>query len=72
MDLFHPNKRTRGEDGKFIIGTVKKLEPKYGIDYFLKAVNLVKEKRPDIPLEIRIAGNGSHEDEYHKLAQNWE
>lgn len=69
MDLFHPNKRTRGEDGRFIIGTVKKLEPKYGIDYFLKAVNLVKEKRPDIPLEIRIAGNGSHEDEYHKLAQ---
>lgn len=69
MDLFNPDKRNRENDGKFIIGTVKKLEPKYGIDYFLKAVKLVKEQRPDIPLEVRIAGNGSHEEEYHQLAE---
>lgn len=68
MDLFNPDKRDRNDDGKFIIGTVKKLEPKYGIDYFLKAIRLVKEKRPDIPLEVRIAGNGSHELQYHQLA----
>lgn len=69
MDLFNPEKRERIDDGKFIIGTVKKLEPKYGIDYFLKAVSIVKEKRPDIPLEVRIAGNGSHELQYHQLAK---
>lgn len=69
MDLFNPDKRNRENDGKFIIGTVKKIEPKYGIDYFLKAVKLVKEQRPDIPLEVRIAGNGSHEEEYHQLAE---
>lgn len=70
MNLFNPDKRTRRKDGKFIIGTVKKLEPKYGIDYFLKAVKLVKQNRPDIPLEVRIAGNGSHEEEYHQLAKD--
>ena len=69
MDLFNPEKRERIDDGKFIIGTVKKLEPKYGIDYFLKAVSIVKEKIPDIPLEVRIAGNGSHELQYHQLAK---
>lgn len=70
IDLFNPNKRNRSDDGKFIIGTVKKLEPKYGIDYFLKAVCLVKKQRPDIPLEVRIAGNGSYELQYHQLAND--
>lgn len=70
VELFNPNKRTRGEDGKFIIGTVKKLEPKYGIAGFLKAIKIIKSRRPDIPLEVRIAGNGSHEMEYHQLSQN--
>lgn len=69
MDLFSPEKRERTNDGKFIIGTVKKLEPKYGIDYFLKAVRIVKEKRPDIPLEVRIAGKGDYELQYHQLAK---
>ena len=69
MDLFNPDKRNRPDyDDKFVIGTVKTLDPKYGIDFFLRAVRIVKEKRPDIPLEVRIAGNGNHELQYHQLA----
>ena len=70
MTLFNPDKRTRTEDNEFVIGTVKRLEPKYGIDYFLKAVKIVREKRPDINLKVRIAGKGTHELEYKQLAKS--
>ena len=70
MDLFHPSRRTRtGEDQKFIIGTVKSLAPKYGIDVLLKAAALAAEKRPDIPLQVRIAGTGPCEEQYKELCR---
>lgn len=69
MTLFNPDKRTRLDKTEFVIGTVKRLEPKYGIDYFLRAVKIVRENRPDIPLKVRIAGKGTHEAEYKRLAE---
>lgn len=70
MTLFNPDKRTRTGDNEFVIGTVKRLEPKYGVDYFLRAVKIVREKRPDINLKVRIAGKGTHGLEYKKLAKS--
>lgn len=68
-NLFSPEKRTRGDhDGQFIIGTVKGLSPRYGIDNLLTAAAIVRKERPDIPLRVRIAGTGSHEAEYKALA----
>lgn len=67
MELFHPRRRNR-QDRDFVIGTIKTLSPKYGIATLLKAAAKVRQKFPDIPLKIRIAGRGSHEDEYHALA----
>ena len=67
MDLFHPRRRNR-QDRDFVIGTVKTLSPKYGIATLLKAAAKVRQKFPDIPLKIRIAGRGAHEAEYHVLA----
>ncbi len=67
MEIFSPVLRQR-KDGDFIIGTVKTLAPKYGIATLLKAAAKVRQDRPDIPLKLRIAGKGSHEEEYHKLA----
>lgn len=73
MELFNPEKRNRPyhlkEDGDFIVGTVKALEPKYGIDYLIKAVTLVKNEHPEIPIQLRIAGTGAYENEYKKLAK---
>ena len=69
-ELFSPDKRTRPEnDGQFIIGTVKALKPKYGIDVLLQAANLVRQQHPEIPLRLRIAGDGPCEEEYHTLTE---
>jgi len=76
MDLFNPNKRTRSydlqQDGKFIVGTVKALTPKYGIDYLLRAVSIIKKEHPEIPIYVRIAGKGEKELEYKELAEQLE
>lgn len=69
MNLFSPEKRSRKQsDNNFVVGTVKALTPKYGIEYLLKAVAIIKDEYPQIPIKLRIAGKGSHEKEYKKLA----
>lgn len=68
MDLFSPEKRTR-TDGNFVVGTVKTLSAKYGIDYLLQAAGLVRKERPDIPLRLRIAGKGEEETKLKALAK---
>lgn len=67
MNLFNPDKRNRN-DSEFVVGTVKSLTPKYGIDYLIKAVSLIKKERPDVPIKLRIAGSGEKEAEYKQLA----
>lgn len=69
MELFSPQKRTRDvNDGEFIVGTVKALSPRYGIENLLQAAAIVKKDYPEIPLTVRIAGRGSHEEAYKQLA----
>ena len=70
MELFNPEKKFRkaSHENSFIVGTVKKMEPKYGIDYIIKAIKIIVDTRPDIPIKARIAGNGSRENEYKQLA----
>ena len=62
LKMFSPQKRVKNE-GTFVIGTVKAVDKKYGIDYLLQAVALVKEERPDIPVQLRIAGKGDKKEE---------
>lgn len=69
VDLFSPSRRTRGEDGRFVVGTIKALNPKYGIEYLLKAAALVRQKEPQIPLCLRIAGKGPYAEEYRAMSQ---
>ena len=66
MELFNPDKKREHEH--FVIGTIKTLNSKYGIDYLLIAGKMIKKNRADIPLRIRIAGKGPNETEYKKLA----
>ena len=70
MQLFNPNKRTRANDGLFVVGNVKALSAKYGIDCLLKAVSIVCNNRPDIPINVRIAGKGPEEYSLKKLAKD--
>ena len=60
-------KRIRSED--FIVGTIKSLEPIYAIDYLIKAVAILHKEYPDIPIQLRIAGKGSMEEQYKELAK---
>lgn len=78
MELFSPLKRTEARcknlgcennaRATFVIGTVKRLDYVYGIDTLLRAVQIVHKTRQDIPLQVRIAGTGVLEKEYHDLA----
>lgn len=70
MDLFSPDRRTRKRDGSYIVGIVKGLKPVYGIDFLLNAVALVKRNYPEIPIRLRIAGDGPFFREYQEMAEN--
>jgi len=50
-----------------VVGTVKTLENKYGIDYLIKAFKIVKDKYPLLPLKLLIVGKGSKERELKNL-----
>lgn len=60
MNLFNPMNRKRHKgDGRFVVGTIKALEPVYGIDTLLKGVASAIDIRPNLPIEVRIGGKGS-------------
>lgn len=42
-----------------VIGTVKSLEKKYGVEYLIKAFKILKEKYSELPLKLLIVGGGS-------------
>jgi len=44
-----------------VIGTVKTLEEKYGIEYLIKAFKIVQNQNPALPLKLLIVGGGSLE-----------
>jgi glycosyltransferase involved in cell wall biosynthesis len=53
-----------------IIGTVKSLEKKYGIDVLIKAFTFLKNKYQDLQLKLLIVGKGSEEKNLKKLAND--
>lgn len=68
MDLFTPQKRSRN-DAIFRVGNIKSISEEYGIDYLIKAIYIVSCRRPDIQIELRLAGKGPKEVEYKLLAE---
>lgn len=70
MEMFNPKKRKRNQDeNKFVIGTIKKIDPKYGIDFLIKAASIIRKEHPEIPIEVRIAGEGKYKKVYQQLAK---
>jgi glycosyltransferase involved in cell wall biosynthesis len=47
--------------GDLVIGTIKALEPVYGVEILIHAFQLVKEKLQGIPVKLLIVGGGSLE-----------
>jgi len=58
------------DQNDIVIGTVKTLEEKYGIEYFIKAFKLVSDKYKNLPLKLLIVGGGSLEKELKELAKS--
>jgi len=54
-------------NGDIVIGTIKSLEKKYGIEYLIRAFRLVKDRLPTFPLKLLIVGSGSIENELKKI-----
>ena len=65
---FKPMPELKPKD-KIIIGTVKALETKYGIEYLIRAFKILSSKYPEMHLELHIAGKGSLEDRLKKLSK---
>lgn len=61
QSLFGPN--------DIVIGTVKALEPKYGVDQLIRAFKLVRDKTKELPLKLLIVGTGSQEQQLTDLVQ---
>jgi glycosyltransferase involved in cell wall biosynthesis len=53
-----------------VIGTVKVLAEKYGIQYLIRAFALVKKKHSDLPLKLLIVGGGPQEAFLKKLVED--
>ena len=52
---------------QFVIGNVKILDKKYGIDVLIRAFSLVLQANPDKDLLLRIIGDGPCREEYESL-----
>lgn len=68
MSLFSPSSEKEKDSGKLVIGTVKALEKKYGIDVLLEAIPSVVDSLNDREVEVRIAGKGKYEAELKALS----
>lgn len=68
LDIFKPNhKRKFFNENDIVIGTIKSLEPKYGIIDLVKAFKVVKDKFPELPLKLLLVGRGSLENKIKQL-----
>jgi len=68
-DKFKPMPELMPKD-KIIVGTIKALKPKYGIEYLIKAFKILVDKYSYLPLELHIGGEGYLKEELEKLAKS--
>jgi len=68
-EKFKPMPELKPKD-KIIIGTIKALKPKYGIEYLIRAFKILVDKYPSLPLELYIGGEGYLKEELEKLVRS--
>jgi len=68
-EKFKPMPELKPKD-KIIIGTIKALKPKYGIEYLIRAFKILVDKYPYLPLELDIGGEGYLKEELEKLVRS--
>lgn len=65
MERFKPVEVKK--DDAFVVGIVKSLEKRYGIEYLIKAFKLLKDEYPNKKLLLKIGGSGQNLDNLLKL-----
>lgn len=66
--LFKP--RSFNETDEFIIGNIKTLRPKYGIDILIKAADIVIKNNPSRKIRLDIYGEGPQKEELIRLSES--
>jgi L-malate glycosyltransferase len=67
FNKFKPKKVNSIFDEKdIVIGNLKRLESKYGLDYLISAFKIVVDRQPKLSLKLMIAGRGVEEDNLRK------
>jgi glycosyltransferase involved in cell wall biosynthesis len=69
-DKFRPMKVKSVFNHGLVIGTIKTLEKKYGIEYLIRAFKIVKDKLPQQEIKLLIVGSGSQEKYLKELSIN--
>jgi glycosyltransferase involved in cell wall biosynthesis len=68
-EKFKPMPELKPKD-KIIIGTIKALKSKYGIEYLIRAFKILVDKYPNLPLKLHIGGEGYLKEELEKSAKS--
>jgi glycosyltransferase involved in cell wall biosynthesis len=66
IQQFSPAKRVAHSG--IVVGTVKTLEPKYGIEYLLRAFKVLSDRNPHLALNLLVVGGGSQREQLEGLA----
>ncbi len=73
LSIFKPMKvDSLFPENSIVIGTIKTLEEKYGIEYLIRAFKILVNKYTDLPLKLLIVGGGSLEQYLKNLTKELE
>lgn len=67
VELFKPSPHKESEE--FVIGNVKTLRPKYGIDVLIKAADIFIKNNPEKKIRLDIYGEGPQKEELVELTK---
>jgi len=67
---FLPRNGHVSDQAGFVIGTVKTLEPRYGIEYLIRAFALCANRFPEVKMRLVIVGDGSLRGLLQQLARD--
>lgn len=70
VEIFKPLNKKKYSNNKIIIGTIKNLEERYGIEYLIKAFKKVKDELPNINMGLVIGGEGSKKSRLIELTKD--
>lgn len=60
--------RRHGDRAEVVVGTVKRLEEKYGIEYLIRGFAIARRRAPDARVRLLIVGEGPLRPELERLA----